>query len=30
MIKITIKEKEKYIILSLKNMKDEPKPINEY
>jgi hypothetical protein len=30
MIKIITKKKEEYIILSLKDKKDELKPINEY
>jgi hypothetical protein len=30
MIKITIKDKEKYMILFLKDKKDESKPINEH
>jgi hypothetical protein len=30
MMKVTIKEEEEYMILSLKDKKDELKPINEY
>jgi hypothetical protein len=30
MIKVIIKNEEKYMILSLRDKKDEPKPINEH
>jgi hypothetical protein len=30
MIKVITKEKEEYIIFSLKDKKDEPKPINAH
>jgi hypothetical protein len=30
MIKIIIRDEEEYVILSLEDKKDEPKPINEY
>jgi hypothetical protein len=29
-MEVTINKKKKYVVLSLKNIKNEPKPINEY